>query len=671
MTEQRLTITPQRTVTTTVRRVSLGLLFAVMAIVPFAHAQQASPLARVQALELDTAKVGRVSVYFASADRVHAEQLAALAEEAAAYFESEFGTSFPLHLAVLNQEDWFDGWTDGDDDPYGMPWGWVQDLLMVLPASLDEGILIHESDEEASLRNIRFIMLHEFGHLANKKILHPESDRPYSQIWWFEEFLATYFAYAFVRSAYPEWAKTIRSESLKVIESNAPAVLSLDWGFMRELPPEEFGQVYGWYQNLLNLRVAAVYAEHGLDFLRQVKAQLAWDEAGEWTTTETVIPTLEEFAPGFRAWVEDLEKGNYLLSADPVMGQPAVETETDPELQRLIRQLYVQGDFHGGILIAEGKEVIVQDAWGIADHEKGQVLTPEHRFNVNSMGKMFTAILIMRLVEEGRLELDDPLSRYLPQLDHPRSDDVSIHMLLSHRSGIPDYFINQLRGEIPMEADLPSILRTVARMELDFEPGTMFHYSNTGYLLLGMIIEREYGKSFAEVLEEQLFHPLGMEDTALDFDVFGDRVPKYYMQDGRVREGSDPFFVGDGGQTSSLQDMHRFMLALGSEQLLSEESWERMFTPHSLPSEALEGAWPPPHQVPYGYGFSLLQLPYSEGSTALAAGHGGAGLGSNYAVRYLNSGRIVIVWNNMSKPPLLPEVFEYLASQHSGDRGHD
>ena len=364
-----------------------------------------------------------------------------------------------------------------------------------------------------------------------------------------------------------------------------------------------------------------------------------------------------------------------LISTGPVVGQPTGGADPDPELQQLIRKLYAQGDFHGGILIAEGEEVILQEAWGIADHEEGLVLTPEHRFNVNSMGKMFTAILAMQLVEEGRLALDDPLSRHLPQFDHPRSEDVTIHMLLSHRSGIPDFVINRIRGVIPREPVLPTIFDTIVGMELDFEPGTMFHYSNTGYVLLGMIVERKYGKSFAEVLDERLFQPLGMEDTALDFDVFGDRVPKYYTQDGGIRNSADgftdEFLGGDGGETSSLQDMHRFMLALGSEELLSEESWERVFTPHSLPSEVPEGAWPPPHQDPYGYGFSLPRLPYAGDSTALAAGHGGAGLGSNYAVRFLDSGRIVLVWNNIFKMPRLANMFEYLARRHSGDRGQE
>lgn len=191
----------------------------------------------------------------------------------------------------------------------------------------------------------------------------------------------------------------------------------------------------------------------------------------------------------------------------------------------------------------------------------------------------------------------------------------------------------------------------------------MFHYSNTGYVLLGMIVEDKLGKPFGRALEERIFEPLGMDDTAPDFDLYGDRVPTYYAQDGGVRDTPDPTFGSDGGQTSSLRDLHRFLLALGSDRLLSPQSWDVMFTPHSLPSEVPEGAWPPAHQDPYGYGFSLPRLPYSGDSTALAVGHGGAGLGSNYAVRFLDSGRIVIIWNNMPKRPKRMEIFEYLAGR--------
>lgn len=270
-----------------------------------ARAQNPAPLVRVKAIDLETMEVGRVTAYFASTDRKHAERLATLSEMAAVYFERELGASFPLHLAVLAPEQWFVPYAGGDGEPYGMPWAWVDDLLMTAPASLDEGVLIHGSDHDANLRRVQFVLLHEFGHLANKQYLHPDSPRPYSSVRWFEELLATYFAYAFVRHHDPEWAETSRGQWLNFVEGYTPDVISLDWGFMRDLSPEEFVRTYAWYQNLLNLRAADLYDEHGLDFLRGLRSELPWEGSGQWTT-ETVLPHLEQVAPGFQAWADAL-----------------------------------------------------------------------------------------------------------------------------------------------------------------------------------------------------------------------------------------------------------------------------------------------------------------------------------------------------------------------------
>lgn len=275
-----------------------------------ASAQDFSPLARLETLGLDTMKVGRVTAYSAPTDREFAHQLAALSEVAAAYFELELGASFPLHLAVLSPDDWTALSADASS-PYGMPWGSVEDLLMVAPASLDEGVLIRGSDREANRRRVQFVLLHEFGHLANKRHLHPESARPYSAVWWFEEFLATYFAYAYIRGHEPEWAEASRSEWREVVKGYTPAVFSLDWGFMHDLPPKEFVRTYGWYQNLLNLQVANIYDKYGLDFLRAVRERLSWESSGEWTN-ESLLRSLEEIAPGFEAWADELDRGDYL-----------------------------------------------------------------------------------------------------------------------------------------------------------------------------------------------------------------------------------------------------------------------------------------------------------------------------------------------------------------------
>jgi CubicO group peptidase (beta-lactamase class C family) len=306
-----------------------------------------------------------------------------------------------------------------------------------------------------------------------------------------------------------------------------------------------------------------------------------------------------------------------LAMAGPVSGQVAAGTNEDPELKQLIRRLYVEGKLHGGILIGDAEKVILREAWGVGDHDAGLLLTPEHRFSLNSLGKMFTAIAIMQLVEQGRLGLDDPLSRRLPMFEHGRAGDITIHMLLAHRSGLADYHLKQMRGELPWGADAAAILEMAAGTALEFEPGTMFHYSNPGYLLLGVIIEDLHGRSYSDVVTERIFQPLGMTETVHDPSDLRARIANYYTEAGDVIVGDTlrrPL-AGDGG-ISSLGDLHRFMRALGSERLVSRKSWDLLFTPHSLPSEVPENAWPPPHQFPYGYGFSLAQLPFAGDSAA-------------------------------------------------------
>lgn len=276
-----------------------------------AQGQAQTPLHRVRTAGLDSAMVGRVTAFFAPGDRAHANDLAALLDRAADYFQRDFGGSFPLYLAVLRPQTWFDPYDDDVPALYGVPWGWIPESLIGAPASLTEGILIQGPDEEANLRRVRFVMLHEYGHLAAKEYLHPQGRQLYSSVRWFEEMLATYFAYAFVHRADPDWARTGRREWAQVVQRDPPDSATLDWRFMARLPPQQSGQVYAWYQNLLNVRAADLYAEHGLDFLREVRDQLPWANSDEWTT-DMLLTHLESFAPGFQLWAEQLRQGRYV-----------------------------------------------------------------------------------------------------------------------------------------------------------------------------------------------------------------------------------------------------------------------------------------------------------------------------------------------------------------------
>ena len=190
--------------------------------------------------------------------------------------------------------------------PYGVPWGWIETPLVSVPSSLVDGVLIEGRDAKADRARVEFVMLHEFGHLASKQYLHPEGPEPYSSVRWFEELLASYFAYAYVQASDPDWARASREEWRAVAAGYSPPVLSLDWGFIRGLAPAERARTYAWYQVMLNLWAAELYEEHGLDFLRAVRDRLPWETSASWTT-QSLLPALEQIAPGSEAQASALQ----------------------------------------------------------------------------------------------------------------------------------------------------------------------------------------------------------------------------------------------------------------------------------------------------------------------------------------------------------------------------
>jgi hypothetical protein len=152
---------------------------------------------------------------------------------------------------------------------------------------------------------VDFVLLHEYGHIAAKAYFRPADDRDYLTVKWFEELLATYFAYAFVRASDSAWATAARDAWRSEVQRYTPAELSLDWSFMNDLPGDELARTYAWYQFMLNLRAAEIYDQHGIRFLEMLQEQLPWHEADDWNTA-VVLPLLEEIAPGFEAWEASL-----------------------------------------------------------------------------------------------------------------------------------------------------------------------------------------------------------------------------------------------------------------------------------------------------------------------------------------------------------------------------
>ncbi len=191
---------------------------------------------------------------------------------------------------------------------------------------------------------------------------------------------------------------------------------------------------------------------------------------------------------------------------------------TIPSGELLVDDLYkpFQTKYASGVavLVSQNGKVIYKKAYGYADAEKKTPITPSTKFRIGSITKQFTASAILKLQEEGKLKVTDKLSKYFP--DFPRGDEVTIHHLLTHTSGIHSYtgkndFIEKVVKPITNEA----LLAYFKNDPYDFNPGERYQYNNSGYFLLGYIIEKISGKSYAQYLQDAFFTPLQMKNTGI------------------------------------------------------------------------------------------------------------------------------------------------------------
>jgi len=333
-------------------------------------------------------------------------------------------------------------------------------------------------------------------------------------------------------------------------------------------------------------------------------------------------------------------------------------------LDSIVQAHFAAGEFHGGVLLARGEDIVYRGAFGDADLAAGIPNRPETRYPIHSITKSFTAIIVLQLAEEELLTLDGPIERYLPDYQGTASDRITLHHLLSHTSGVPDY-IRAIPGYFSSEPpNLPrdSVLSLVGSMPLDFEPGEGFGYSNTGYVLLGKMIEEVTGNSFADALEKRIFGPLGMADSERMSVAMGQGIAVQHL-DGGVAP-VEFVLPGEGGIISTLDDMRRFAAALGSTELLSADKWELAFTPHADPADAIQ--FHPAQVSPHGYGFGLSEVSTSSGRILRVVQHGGQGLGGTAMMQRLIDGDgILLLWNNIDGlVPFMPDALQVLADSN-------
>ena len=273
---------------------------------------------------------------------------------------------------------------------------------------------------------------------------------------------------------------------------------------------------------------------------------------------------------------------------------------------------------------------------GWATKKWGAHNTLNTKFRIASLGKQFTAVCILLLQERGRLNVHDPISRYLSGLPAAWRA-ITIHQLLTYTSGIPSYTSSPEIAKLNRTGATPQqMIALVADKPLDFKPGTNWSYTNTGYILLGMIIEKSSGQPYANFLESNILEPLGMEHSGYDRarDIIKERASGYEILHGHLANAdfidmSIPFSAG--GIYSTVEDMYRWNEALTADgNLLSAESLKQMFSEY--PEATHEGQH-------YGYGVVISRLKFGK----LLYYHGGGIEGFSSSIQRYPQDRICIV----------------------------
>lgn len=250
----------------------------------------------------------------------------------------------------------------------------------------------------------------------------------------------------------------------------------------------------------------------------------------------------------------------------------------------LLKVHLARGDFSGVVLVAHNGRPILRRAYGLANREWMVRNTVDTEFRIGSVTKQFTAAAIFQLIEAGKVRLDDPIKSYVEGLP-PAWNVVTIRQLLNHTSGIPDFvqFNGFIRGPARLDLTPDQILALVRDEPLEFTPGSRFKYSNTGYALLGMVIERISGQSYADYMQHNIFRPLALTHTAFDdpSEILPRRASGYWLSDGvwkNARAFTPQAAYAGGGLRSNADDLLRFEEALHAGKLVSPASVRAMFT---------------------------------------------------------------------------------------------
>jgi CubicO group peptidase (beta-lactamase class C family) len=310
--------------------------------------------------------------------------------------------------------------------------------------------------------------------------------------------------------------------------------------------------------------------------------------------------------------------------------------------------------FTGSILIARGGKVLYSQGYGMANLEHDAPNTPQTKFRLGSITKQFTAMAVLILQERGKLNVHDTIKKHFPEA--PKAwDDITIEHLLTHTSGIPNYTDSlEFLRTLPVRVSLKELIAKFKDRPLDFKPGAKFKYSNSGYIMLGQIIETASGKNYPTFMKEAIFGPLDMKDTGYDnaTAIIKHRASGYTRRLGVVLTHCDYIDMSiphaAGALYSTVLDLLKWDQALYSDKLVPAKSLQAMFTPH---------------KDNYGYGW-IIDKKFGVARYS----HGGGIMGFVTTIeRYPDEKLLVVALSNLETAPVF-SIGSDLAAMARGEK---
>jgi len=310
------------------------------------------------------------------------------------------------------------------------------------------------------------------------------------------------------------------------------------------------------------------------------------------------------------------------------------------KIDQLARQYADCCQFTGTVLVSEHDKVIFKGGYGLANREWNIPNAPDVKFRVGSITKQFTSMLVLQQVAKGSIKLDGHISDYLPYYRKDTGSRVTIAQLLSHTSGIPSYtddskfFPDVSRNYYAVD----DFVTKFCSGDLQFEPGTKFHYDNSGYFVLGAILEHVTGKKYEDLLQENILTPVGMRDTGYDHwaTIIAKRASGYQetfdgIENAPYLDMALPYAAGS--LYSTVEDLYKWDQALYTDKLLPADLKRKLFTPN------LEE---------YGFGWAIHVIAKdqpSPGKTMITHGGGINGFNTN-EVRLVDDHSLIVIFNN-------------------------